>query len=47
MARRTTEEEWYDIFNTWDVGDQALALRVLEQIHRISKQPNSGGSKCG
>ncbi len=36
--RRTTEEEWYDIFSTWDTEDQAVALRVLEQIHRISKR---------
>lgn len=36
--RRTTEEEWFDVFATWDADDQAVALRVLEQIHRIAKR---------
>ncbi len=36
--RRTTEEEWYDVFGLWDAEDQAVALRVLEQIHRIAKR---------
>ncbi len=36
--RRTTEEEWYDVFSGWDAEDQAVALRVLEQIHRIAKR---------
>ena len=38
--RRTTEEEWYDVFSRWDVDDQAVAIRVLEQIHRIAKRTN-------
>lgn len=36
--RRTTEEEWYDVFSRWDVEGQAIAIRVLEQIHRIAKR---------
>lgn len=36
--RRTTEEEWYDIFSGWDTADQAVAIRVLEQVHRIARR---------
>jgi hypothetical protein len=36
--RRTTEEEFYDIFSSWPIDDQAMALRVMEQIHRIAKR---------
>ena len=40
--RRTTEEEWYDIFSGWDIEDQAVALRVLEQINRQMKRGRIG-----
>ena len=38
MARpkRTTEEEWYDVFASWDETDQDVAIRVLEQMRRPS-----------
>lgn len=36
--RRSTEEEFYDVFSSWAVDDQAIALRVMEQIHRIAKK---------
>lgn len=36
--RRSTEEEFYDIFASWPTDDQAIALRVMEQIHRIAKR---------
>ena len=36
--RRTTEEEFYDVFAGWPADDQAIALRVMEQIHRIAKR---------
>jgi len=32
--RKGTEETFYDTFAEWDAADQAVALRVLEQLHR-------------
>ena len=36
--RRSTEESFYDVFSDFDVEDQAIALIVLEQIHRLAKR---------
>ena len=35
--RRSTEEEIYDIFASWNLDDQVVALRVMQQIHRMKK----------
>ena len=37
-TNRTREEEWYDIFASWDLEDQASALRVLEAVHGVQKR---------
>ena len=49
MARtkRRTEEEFYDIFSGWDLADQAVALRVMEQIHRQQKRGKLEPAKQG
>jgi hypothetical protein len=36
--KRSTEEEFYDVFSAWPTDDQAIALRVMEQIHRQAKR---------
>ena len=36
--RKTTEETWYDTFSSWELEDQAIALKVLDQIHRIAER---------
>jgi hypothetical protein len=40
-AKRTVEEEWYDLFAGWDLRDQAIALKVLEQINRQARRGKS------
>ena len=37
--RRTTEQEWYDVFVDADVSEQVIMLRMLEEFHR---QPRRG-----
>ncbi len=32
--RKGTEEVWYDTFAQWPEADRAVALKVLEQLHR-------------
>jgi hypothetical protein len=34
--RRSTGEAFYDVFADFTVEDQAAALRILEQIHRLA-----------
>jgi hypothetical protein len=40
MARpkRTTAEAFYDVFADFDVEDQAAALKIMEQVHRLAKR---------
>jgi hypothetical protein len=40
MARpkRTTEEEWYDIFADAGLAEQATMLQTLEAIHRQARR---------
>ena len=33
-ARRSTEEEFFDLFADWKPDDQKSALRVMSEIHR-------------
>ena len=32
--RRTTEQEWFDVFSDADVADQVVMLRMIEELHR-------------
>jgi len=34
--RRATAEAFYDVFADFPVADQASALKILEQIHRLA-----------
>lgn len=34
--RRATIEVWYDIFSDMPIDDQAAALKILEQVHRLA-----------
>ena len=34
--RRTTGEAFYDVFADFTLEDQAAALKILEQIHRLA-----------
>lgn len=40
MARpkRTTAEAFYDVFADMSLEDQAAALKILEQVHRLAKR---------
>jgi hypothetical protein len=33
-ARRSTEQEFFDVFADWKPDDQERALRVMSEIHR-------------
>jgi hypothetical protein len=35
---RSVEDEWFDIFMTWQPADQAAAIRMLAQIQRQQKR---------
>jgi hypothetical protein len=35
---RKTVEAWYDVFADMDPEEQAIAMRVLEQTHRLAKR---------
>lgn len=42
--RRATAEAFYDVFADFSIEDQAAALKILEQVHRLriretSKRP--------
>ncbi len=41
---RKTVEAWYDVFADMDPEEQAIAMRVLEQTHRLAKRaaPKAG-----
>lgn len=49
MARpkRTTEEEWYDVFASWDETDQDVAIRVLEQMRRQARRRSKAAVLIG
>ena len=34
--RRSTAEAFYDVFADFSLEDQAAALRILEQVHRLA-----------
>lgn len=34
--RRSTAESFYDVFADFTIEDQAAALRIMEQIHRLA-----------
>ncbi len=34
--RRNTAEAFYDVFADFDIDDQAAALKILEQVHRLA-----------
>jgi hypothetical protein len=36
--RRGTEQVWYDLFMDWDLTDQAVALKMLEELHRQKRR---------
>ena len=46
--RKGTEEVFYDTFADWDAEDQRAALKVLEQIHRMTtRAAKRGGNPNG
>lgn len=34
--RRSTAEAFYDVFADFTIEDQAAALKILEQVHRLA-----------
>jgi hypothetical protein len=36
--RRNTAEAFYDVFADFSLEDQAAALKILEQVHRLAKR---------
>ena len=40
--RRSTSEAFYDVFADMPLDDQAAALRILEQVHRLAKREKNG-----
>ena len=34
--RRSTAEAFYDVFADFAIEDQAAALKILEQVHRLA-----------
>ena len=40
--RKTLEDEWYDVFASWDLADQDAALRVLTQLNRQLRRGKIG-----
>jgi hypothetical protein len=36
--RRTTSEAFYDVFADMPLEDQAAALKILEQVHRLAQR---------
>ena len=40
--RRTTEQEWYDVFDDADVSEQVIMLRMLEEFHRQARRGKIG-----
>ena len=36
--RRTTSEAFYDVFADMPLDDQAAALKILEQVHRLKQR---------
>ena len=36
--KRTIEQEWYDVFSDADVSEQAIMIRMCEQIHRQKRR---------
>ena len=47
MARpkRTTEQEWYDIFADADSADQDAMMRVLAELHRQKRRGKVGNDR--
>lgn len=33
-VRRSTEQEFFDVFSDWPAADQEVALRIMSEIHR-------------
>ena len=44
---RSTEDEWFDIFMTWEPADQAAAIRMLAQLQRQQKRGKLEPAKQG
>jgi hypothetical protein len=40
--RRTTEQEWYDVFADADVSEQVIMLRMAEELHRQTRRGKIG-----
>ena len=40
--RRTTEQEWYDVFVDADLSEQVIMLRMLEEFHRQARRSKIG-----
>ncbi len=38
--RRNTAEAFYDVFADMPLEDQAAALKILEQVHRLAMRAN-------
>jgi hypothetical protein len=36
--RRTTEQEWFNVFMNWPLADQAAALVMLAELHRQARR---------
>ncbi len=36
--RRSTRQEFYDVFDSFDVKDQETVLEFLAEIHRMAKR---------
>lgn len=36
--RRTTRQEFYDVFDGFDIEDQATVLEFLQEIHRMARR---------
>ena len=40
--RRTTEQEWFDVFSDADVSEQVVMLRMIEELHRQKRRGRIG-----
>ena len=47
MARpnRNSKEGWFDLFADFPIDEQAAALRILEQVHRLAVRESKRNSK--
>lgn len=42
---RKTSEAFYDVFSDMPIEDQTVALRILEQVHRMAKRDKPAAAK--